>query len=131
MAVAKRRYTYGKAQRLKSSNTIDLLFREGKSVQQFPVRFLYMQLPEAGQMQVAVAVSKRFFQKAVHRNKIKRHLREAWRLQKWQLEEICTEKKISIAGMIVFTGKNLNDAENLTASMQQIIKKLGINFRGK
>lgn len=124
MTQIKQRYTYGKNEKLKSTKLIDLLFKEGKSLQQYPIRFLWMKVDSESNLQASVAVSKRFFAKAVDRNKLKRHLREAWRLQKNTIETELLQKEMSIAGMIVFTGKVIKDHQLIAASLEKILLKL-------
>ena len=52
----------------------------------FPIRAVYMP-NEVGVVRVMVSVSKRYFKRAVKRNRIKRQLREAYRLQKESIVE--------------------------------------------
>lgn len=124
MTQIQQRYTYGKNQKLKSTKVIDLLFKEGKSLQQYPVRFIWMKVDSESSLQASVAVSKRLFAKAVDRNNLKRHLREAWRLQKNDIEKELLKREISIAGMIVFTGKIIKDYQLIPASLEKILLKL-------
>jgi ribonuclease P protein component len=76
--------TYPKAEKLKSKNTIDLLFSEGKSVSKYPLRLVYVpiDLENGEQIKMGVSVSKKYFKKAVDRNYYKRVLRETYRLNK-------------------------------------------------
>ncbi len=75
---------YPKSERLKSKNTIDLLFSKGKSVSKYPLRLVYVALENEAKtdIQVGVSVSKKYFKKAVDRNYYKRVLRETYRLNK-------------------------------------------------
>jgi len=69
--------------RLKSKKIIDKLFAEGKSYFSFPIKLVYIHLKDkdgAFGVQYSVSVSKRIFKKAVDRNRVKRQLREAIRL---------------------------------------------------
>ena len=77
-------FTYPKSERLKSKNTIDLLFTEGKSVSKYPLRLVYVpvNLPDEESIKMGVSVSKKYFKKAVDRNYFKRVLRETYRLNK-------------------------------------------------
>lgn len=75
--------TYPKNEKLKSKNTIDLLFSEGKSVSKYPLRLVFVENPtESELLKFGVSVSKRYFKKAVDRNYFKRLLRECYRLNK-------------------------------------------------
>ncbi len=77
-------FTYPKSEKLKSKNTIDLLFSEGKSVSKYPLRLVYVPLIEEIECPIkfGVSVSKKYFKKAVDRNYFKRVLRESYRLNK-------------------------------------------------
>ena len=78
------RFTFGKQEKLKSRKLIGQLFDEGKSVKKFPLRLVYLQTEHTSDFpaQIGFSVPKRNFKKAVDRNRIKRLLREAYRLQK-------------------------------------------------
>ncbi|MBN9285410.1 MULTISPECIES: ribonuclease P protein component [unclassified Flavobacterium] len=81
--------TYPKSEKLKSRNTIDILFSEGKSVSKYPLRLVYTPLEseQEAKIKMGVSVSKRYFKKAVDRNYFKRVLRETYRLNKQLLLE--------------------------------------------
>ena len=75
--------TFGRIEKLKSKKLIDLLFDKGKSVAANPIRMIYYKEDTARQMpQVLFSVSKRNFKRAVDRNRIKRQMREVYRLHK-------------------------------------------------
>jgi ribonuclease P protein component len=80
------RYTFSKAERLCSKNQIDLLFSQGKSIRQYPFTLLYCQNPElpTSWPQVLISVSKKKFKRANKRNRVKRLIREIYRLNKHQ-----------------------------------------------
>jgi ribonuclease P protein component len=99
----------GRSEKLKSRKRIEQLFASGKSFGLYPLRVLYLQPtePEAPVLQCAFSVSTRHFKKAVHRNRIKRLLREAWRLQKNELAQqlAATQKKLAV--FIIYTNSEL------------------------
>lgn len=78
------KFTYPKSEKLKSKNTIDLLFSEGKSVSKYPLRLVFapVDLEENEKIKMGVSVSKKYFKHAVDRNYYKRVLRETYRLKK-------------------------------------------------
>jgi len=77
-------FTYPKSEKLKSKNTIDLLFSEGKSVSKYPLRLVYVPVVLDGNQKIkmGVSVSKKYFKHAADRNYFKRVLRETYRLNK-------------------------------------------------
>ena len=79
------RNTLGTGERLKREKDIEALFRTGKAFSVFPLRFLWRLVPATGSsfpMIAGFTAPKRNFRKATDRNRVKRLLREAWRLQK-------------------------------------------------
>lgn len=77
-------YTFKKEERLCSKKLIDELFHNGSSFLLYPFRIVWLKhsLPENVRVQVVINVPKRRFKKAVHRNLIKRRIREVYRLNK-------------------------------------------------
>ena len=73
--------TLGKKERLKSQKLIGRLFEEGTSIKIFPFRLVYI-ATEKTSLQSSFSVTKRNFKKAVDRNRIKRLIKEAYRLEK-------------------------------------------------
>lgn len=107
------RYTLGKTERLKSRKQIEQLFKEGKTFSVSPLRIYYSvdadvkKENSTSALQFGVGVSTRNFKKAVDRNRIKRLLREAYRLQKNELKDKVTQKKIQLNLFIIYTGREL------------------------
>ena len=80
-----KQFTLGKGERLKSRKAIDELFKNGKRFTVSPFRVFYCITKEGG-LQFGAGVSTKNFKKAVDRNRIKRLIREAYRVQKNSLE---------------------------------------------
>ena len=122
--------------RLKSRKTIELLFSEGKSFSIFPFRILYCLSPlefttaennvaaNNEKLQVGVTVSSRNFKKAVDRNRIKRLMREAWRLQKneLQISPLLTHQSLKV--FLIFTGKELPEHAMIYQKVAAVITRL-------
>ena len=73
-------HSFPKSERLCSRKAIEALFASGnRSFTAFPLRVVYR---PAGETQLLISVSKRHFKHAVDRNRAKRQIREAWRLNR-------------------------------------------------
>jgi len=111
--------TYSKKEKLKSKKLIEKLFVEGQSVSTFPLRLVYMEVlfDDGSKQKTGVSVSKRNFKNAVDRNRIKRLLREAYRLQKG---DYFNNNTTQYAFMILYIGKEKPSFENVAIKMKQL-----------
>ena len=84
-------FTYQKTDKLKSRKQTQHLFSTGQAINVFPIRLIYTIEPIEGTaanlsltsvLQAGVGAPSRTFRKAVQRNRVKRLLREAYRLEK-------------------------------------------------
>jgi len=116
----------GKKERLKSRKQIESLFAKGKSFAVFPLRVTCIFEPEEKEpfAQIGVTASKRYFKKAVHRNRLKRLMREAYRLQKKDLVEALqrTCKKGHV--FFMYTDKTIASFEVIKTAMNHCLARL-------
>lgn len=94
-------FGFPKKQRLCSTKAIDTIFSSGKSVFVFPIKAVYIVEPlvdPESASQALFVVPKKRFKKAVHRNIIRRRIRESYRLNKQLFYEwvISKDKQIRI-----------------------------------
>ena len=84
-------FTYKKTDKLKSRKQTQHLFSTGQAINVFPIRLIYTVEPISttadnlsltSVLQAGVGAPSRTFRKAVQRNRVKRLLREAYRLEK-------------------------------------------------
>jgi len=108
--------TYNKYEKLKSQKTIEQLFLEGKSVSAYPLRLVY--LKHGDSRKVGVSVSKRNFKRAVDRIRIKRLLREAYRLNKTML---INNEVNGYALMVLYFSKDMPDFKLVNTKMKAIL----------
>tara|TARA_Y100000589_G_C27075425_1_gene597251 strand:+ start:750 stop:1163 length:414 start_codon:yes stop_codon:yes gene_type:complete len=120
------RHSYGKDQRLKSVLTFDRVFAKGDKIKAYPViaRHTESEFIAEVPFQVATTVSKRRFRKAVSRNRIKRLMREAWRLEKHRLEEKWAKGDKQGALVLIYVGKEIPTFEKCANTISRIIDVL-------
>jgi ribonuclease P protein component len=118
--------SFGKEEKLKSRKLINQVFAEGKAVSVTPLRLVYIQPTTEMDVpvKVGVTVSSRNFKKAVDRNRIKRLLREAYRLNKTELIDQSTKTGKQLAAFIIYTDKVLPEFSLINQKMQVILAKL-------
>jgi ribonuclease P protein component len=118
-------FTLKKAERLKRRKIIEQLFSEGRAVTAFPIRVQYKMVDQlTAPLQAGFSVSSRNFKKAVDRNRIKRLLREAYRLQKNPLQEALQTKQQRLALFLIYTGRELPEYALVYEKVEVVLKKL-------
>jgi len=123
-----KQFTLGKNERLKSRKQIEQLFSKGKSFPLSPFRIYYQATPlitsSSSTLQFGAGVSGKNFKRAVDRNRVKRLTREAYRLQKKQLQEATIEKKLQLNIFFIYTGKELPAFNIVREKVNVILNKL-------
>lgn len=112
-------------EKLKSRKAIQFLFESGSTAVQHPLKAIYLFKAEVPHLvRFGVSVPKRSTPKAIHRNKIKRKIREAYRLQKRELNQICFEKKTGLDMMWIYIGKSELEFQEGFDSASKLIQKI-------
>lgn len=121
-------HTLRKSERLCSKRLTELLFSGGsRSFSAYPLRVVYRPMPEGegkDEVVILVSVSKRHFKHAVLRNRVKRQIREAYRLNKGILAKSLSaeEKEASRGMMLAFLW--LSDSLYATSQVQAKVRNL-------
>ncbi len=113
---------FPKKEKLKNKKLIEQLFVEGKSVSSFPIKLIYIKtsLPVGVKIQAAVTVPKKKFKSAVHRNRIKRLLRENYRLQK---QQVFNTIQGEYAFLFLYLGKDMPTNTIVQNGMKNVLDK--------
>ncbi|WP_346883471.1 ribonuclease P protein component [uncultured Algibacter sp.] len=115
-------FTYSKKEKLKSKKLIDQLFSEGQSVSVYPLRLVFLNTTHNDETSVktGISVSKRNFKTAVDRNRIKRLLREVYRLNK---DSYFNNLTTQYAFMILYIGKEKPTLAQIEMKMNNLFEK--------
>jgi ribonuclease P protein component len=100
-------HTFGKNERLSLKNHLDVLFGVGQAFNSHPLRVVFKSYPVEDDgllIKIMVSVPKRRFKKAVIRNRIKRLIRESYRLNKELLYEKIFKSSICLHIAIIYIG---------------------------
>ena len=127
--------TLKKAERLDRKKVIGKMFtgRVGAhSFTVFPLRVVCLTEPELkSQASVLISVSKRYFKHAVDRNRVKRQIREAYRLNKASLVEALVSREEKLALAFIYLSDELMDTlflqKRMCIALDKLVEKLSSN----
>lgn len=121
---------FPKQEKLCGTKRIDKLFAQGESFIAYPLRVIYLiqTLENDGEesgISVLVTVSKKKFKRAVKRNRVKRLVREAYRLNKVSFQLLLKDnsKKMDIA--FIYLKTELPDYKEIEQAILKTIRVLG------
>lgn len=120
-------FFFPKSEKLCSDKLIDRLFTEGnREIGSFPVRLVYLQVSteEISGINILVSVSKRHFKRAVKRNRVKRQLREYYRLNNQKLKSKLAANNQGLLLALIYTDGKLWSTEKLNKRLDSAFEKL-------
>ena len=135
------RHTFRKAERLCSKKHIEALFAgDNRSLTAYPLRAVYTEtepphyttssLHHSITSSLLISVSKRHFKRAVHRNRAKRQIREAYRLNKEVLRSVVADGT-SLAIALIWLADEPMESHRVTKSVKTILHRLAERQVGK
>ena len=143
--MAEKRYTLGRYERLKRRKYIEELFNSGESFSMNPFKVFYLirhnadiddgtpggsQRIQESILQFGTGVSKKNFKKAVHRNRIKRLIREVYRTENSLLKLAVAEKKEwCLKLFILYTGKEMPTYAFIEEKLRAALVRLGSKLK--
>lgn len=122
--------TLHKSERLDRKKVIEKMFAGGsRSFSVFPLRVVYLPVEELDvPVSILVSVSKRRFKRAVKRNRVKRQIREAYRLNKHLLSDALSGSQTRLAVAFIYLLDELVPSsvieERMKIALSRIAEKL-------
>ena len=119
-------FQFPKQEKLSSRKEIDRLFKEGRAFMAFPHRIQF-QLDKADDdvpARALFSVPKRRIRRAVLRIRLKRRMRESYRLNKSTLFDVLRDKRLSLRVAFIFVGEEELDYHTIEKGMKKALSKL-------
>lgn len=118
-------YTLPANQRIKSRDSLNRLFAEGKGGVVYPLRYIVLSEDSPGPgFRMMVSVPKRNHKRAVRRNLLKRRIREAFRLNKVPLQDFAVMRNKNIHLGIIYIAQDVHDFQSISDAVKKIIFKV-------
>lgn len=124
------RYFFKKEERLCNKRLLQQLYQRGSSFLLYPYRVVFLPYTRLSvPVQVVLSVPKRNIKHAVDRNRIKRRMREIYRLEKTRhLYPFMQEKPDTLLLAIHYIGKQEESFPRMQSRMGKLIKKLEADY---
>ena len=131
------KYTYQKKDKLKSRKQTQHLFSKGSAVSAFPIKLLFTiqddvpAFSSEGLLQAGVGAPSRIFRKAVQRNKVKRLLREGYRLEKPSFveQQLFQNKRLNL--FFLYVDATVLSQKEIQEKIKIVLKKLSDKIKDK
>mgnify|MGYP000549086319 CR=1 FL=1 len=123
--------TLRKPERLNRKKVIEKMFAGGsRSFSVFPLRVVYLPVEESdAPVSILVSVSKRHFKRAVKRNRVKRQIREAYRMNKYELLSVLAQRQSRLAVAFIYLSDELVDSSVIEERMKTALARIVERFQ--
>jgi ribonuclease P protein component len=121
-----RRNTLKRTERLKSSRIIGELFDSGDTITIFPLKLFWStdNYDQPVPARMAVAIPARNIRNAVDRNRLKRRIREAYRLNKQILLVFLSDKKLYLNFVFLYLPKTVSSYSQISEALIKILMNI-------
>lgn len=117
--------TFPKSEKLCGQLRIAALYKSGRRFVAFPLRTSYLRVADSyAPPKVLIWAPKSLFKHAVDRNRLRRLMREAYRLNNQPLLDFCQERNIQLQIAFNYIDKEIRSQEEVSAAMQKAIRKI-------
>ena len=123
-------FQFPKKQKIRSHEAIERLFANGKSISESPIRVIcnFEENNDNISLKAVIVVSKKRVKLAVDRNIIKRRIKEAYRIQKRQLELALERNNQQLNLAIIYQEEDIKDYKLLEQKINLLLTRLITNI---
>lgn len=125
-----KKFTLKREEKLKGHKLVKQLFHQPSIIVEFPFKLFYKWEKDSLDkgLKFGVSVAKRKFKKSPDRNKIKRIIKEAYRLEKNDIKvKVATLGRLSL--MISYIGDNYPETQETQLRIKKILFRLQENLK--
>jgi len=129
-------HSFPASQKLKSRKVIGQLFERGNHIKAFPIKGIFSITEfnpdyHGSHLQMGISVPKRSFKNAVDRNRIKRQVREVYRMHHAQLMSEAKKRNIYLAVMLIYIDRKEPNFLYLDQKVKSLIAQLSTKLKHK
>ncbi len=123
-------FRFPKKQKICNHDTIERLFANGKSISESPIRIIwnFEENNDNVSLKVLIVVSKKRLKSAVDRNIVKRRIKEAYRIQKKQLELFLERNNQQLNLVIIYQEEEIMNFKVLEQKINLLLTRLITNI---
>lgn len=122
-------FSFPNTEHLKSRKAIAALFRNGQTTGVYPLRAFWTEdtgVHRGVPVQTAFTVPKKNYPHAVDRNRLRRQIREAFRLHKNILYDRCAGREHTLSLMLLYVAKEPVPYSQIEQSVKRLLRKITI-----
>ena len=129
MSNKNQKLTFTKNERFCSKILIDEIFEKGKKIKHFPFILTYLPISKTknnwqSPAKIVISVPKRKIKLAVNRNKLKRRIKEAYRLNKLSFYNNLEAKNTNLALFLIYIGKENETYSFIEKKLQLLLTEI-------
>ena len=129
MQNVKEKLSFTKQERLCSKILIDEIFDKGQKIKSFPFMVTYLPIQKDHQdwdypVKIVISVPKRRVKLAVKRNRLKRQIKEAYRLNKSEFYNKLEAKNKNLALFLIYIGKENEDYNFIEKKLKLLLTNI-------
>ena len=118
--------TFKKSERLTSKTIMENVFANGSMLKKYPflIKYLPYNFEDGNTVKIVITVPKRRIKKATVRNRIRRQIKEVYRLNKADLLQVIKQSESGLALFLIYTGKEKPDYSVIEVKLKLLLKEL-------